>query len=135
MGVEGMAVTWYHATGWALLLDALAAYRLTRLVTADQITRRARAWAYRWLYKRHDANLDDEMLGGDLDAMVDADMTEDPDGMPQLAYLIRCRWCAGIWCALLVAAGRCIAPDAWGTVGAVLALAAVATLLGGLEQE
>lgn len=124
-------MSWYHPSPLAVLLDALAAYRLTRLVTADVITARPRHAVIRWAYRRR---LDRELLDGDLEGMVEADMAEGPDVAPKLAVLVVCRWCTAVWVAGGVVAARCLTGQVWGTVAAVLAVAAAATLLAGLEQ-
>lgn len=65
-----------------LLVAALATARLTRLVTRDQITHKARRWALARL---------------------------DHDGM--IAYLIVCDWCVSMYAALAVMAWTAWGPS------------------------
>lgn len=97
-----------------LFVDALAAYRLTRLVTADTI----------------------------LDAPRDAIATWSESGpdsseawRPKIGELVECRWCAGVWISLGVVAARRLAPAAWEPVARVLAFSTVAALLARAEDD
>lgn len=93
---------------WLLVLLAfLATSRLTRLVTADYVTRRPREALIRW-------------RGEDS----------------PLAYLITCDWCASIYTGALVATGVILWPDNRLVVGVLLVLAAslVAGLLAQIER-
>ena len=119
-------MTAYPYVGLVLLVDALACWRLTRLVTADTITAPLRARIYRWAYRRH--QLDVSGMEGDLDAMVDADGA----AAPRLATLVRCQLCASVWIAAGVVFARCATPDVWAPVAAALAVAAVSALLARL---
>lgn len=66
-----------------LIVDALAAWRLTHLVVEDELTAPLRDWvSERW-----------------------------PERKP--AYLIRCPWCVGIWAGLTVAALSGSRPGRW----------------------
>ena len=56
------------------LLIALATYRITRIVTADKVTERPRAWA------------EDRAA----------------DGHPKLTYFVTCPWCVSIYIASAV---------------------------------
>lgn len=115
-----------------VLIDVLAVHRLTRLVTADVITVRPRRAIIRWSYLRN--GHDPEIIEGDLEGMVDADMSEDPCDVPKAASLVVCRWCASVWLAAGVVVASTLAPVVWWPIGCVLALSTVATLLAGLEQ-
>lgn len=124
---------------WLLALIELGAvYRLTRLVTEDVITVRPRWAIIRWAYLR--AGHDAEIVDGDgsssnqLDALVDADMTEDPCGVPKPAVLVVCRWCASVWIAAGVVLFHALVPSVWLPVAAVLALSSGSTLLARLEE-
>lgn len=101
-----------------LLINALAAFRLARLVVADDvppmprvrdvILRRAMA---RWR-KRH-------LPHG-------ADRTRDLYGdEPPVATLISCMWCSGWWVALAVSVLALVAGPWWYLLGAPLAVSAV----------
>lgn len=69
---------------WLVALSTLAAYRVTRLVTADKITEpifeRLRWWLEnRWVAKHPGANV------------------SDTGWESKLAYLLSCPWCLGFW--------------------------------------
>lgn len=81
-------------------IDALAAWRLTRLVTEDRATDGVR-----------DAL--DRRLGPDHPA----------------AYLAGCPHCVGVWAAATTTAARRLAPRAWAPVATMLATAAVVSLI------
>jgi Protein of unknown function (DUF1360) len=111
----------------ALVVDALATYRLTRLVTADVISEpfrrsivgRAMGW-------RPD---DAALLATTAQEVVDS--LDDP---PKSARLITCRWCAGMWIAGGVVAARRLTPRGWDPVSRALALSGVAVLVSRLED-
>lgn len=112
-----------------LLLDALSAYRLTRLVTADVILDGPRDAVVRWSYAhRSGADPAEAERGG----WADFAMT-DPDA-PSLATLLTCRFCAGMWVSLAVVAARRLFPRAWPPLAEALAFSAGAALLAGLED-
>lgn len=81
------------------LIDALAVYRLTRLVVEDKVTERARQ------------RVDDV-------ARV--------EGWSGLRYWLGCYWCASVPIAFGVVAARRVAPRAWDPVARALACSAVA---------
>lgn len=120
-----------------LLVDAVACYRLTRLVTADTITDPFReaviAWAYVSDPEREEALPDRPAVitasGPDAwQQIVHIDV--DP---PKLATLVTCRWCSGIWVALgIVFIARRF--RGWPAFADALACSAAAALLAGLEE-
>lgn len=116
----------------ALLLDALAAHRLTRLVTADVITAPVRDRIIEWAYDRDGAT--EEVLA-DADAYGWTDAAINDDDPPKLATLVTCRWCAGVWIAVGVVLARRVIPRQWAPVSDMLAVAAAAALIAGLEDE
>lgn len=87
----------------SVIVDALAAARLTRLVTRDTITRRIRWWVRT---TEHAGRL--PLGSGDF---------------------VACPWCVGIWAAVAVLAARRFLPRKWRPIAAVLACAEVAGLL------
>lgn len=89
------------------IVDALAAYRLTRLATSDTIT----------------APLRNKIL------------QKYPPTETSPSYALTCDWCAGVWAGLGVAAARRVAPGLWDVVGAGLAAAAVAGLISERQAE
>jgi hypothetical protein len=110
-----------------LVIDVLAAYRLTRLATIDVVGEPIRQAVVRAAGVRdHDGSTEG---GASAEAMVAADPTP-----PKLATLVTCRWCAGMWVAGGVGAARLWAPRAWSPVAWGLALSAGAALLARLED-
>jgi hypothetical protein len=132
-------------TALDLAVDAVAAYRLTRLVTADVLTQELRgrviAHAYgadrvpmppptRTLIEGLVADGVDELRGDFWDVVV----AEDTDP-PKLATLVTCRWCAGMWVAAGVTVARMVAPRPWRWVARGLTVAAAAALFARAEDD
>lgn len=122
-----------------MLDDALAAYRLTRLVTADTILAEPRNAIARWAYHRaamaKPAEPLPELAYTELAGPQPwADLAMDDPDAPKLATLVTCRWCAGVWVAFGVVAARRLFPRAWQPVARALALSAGAALLARLED-
>lgn len=88
-------------------LAALATYRLTRLVTTDEITApiRDRIWRTR------------------------------PPETSRVGYLLTCNWCSSIYAASALEMSRMIAPRITRAVETVLALSAVSGLLAARLDE
>lgn len=114
-----------------IVIDALAAYRLTRLVTADTITEPVRLALVEDAYHAVARQLPEVQAGATVEERVAAD-DEDP---PKLATLLTCRWCAGVWVAAGVMAARRLAPRQWGVVADGLAISAAAALVAALEDD
>lgn len=111
-----------------LIVDAVAVYRLARLVTADDLTEDLRdalvLAAYRW------RGLD--LPNGYTDQTPAERAMQDP-AAPKLATLITCRWCAGMWLALgVVFVARRF--RWWPAMADALACSAAAALLARLEE-
>lgn len=87
-------------TFW-LLIDALAVYRLTRLITRDTLPPIVRVRDYV------------------LERWRDRALTE----------LAVCPWCISFWLAVGVLAARMVAPAPWSLVSLTLAWSAIAGLL------
>ena len=84
-----------------MVVDGLAAFRLTRLIVEDEIVADLRsAW-----FRRHDP------------------------GTTKLGYLVTCPWCTGFWVSAGVVAARAVAPRAWGPAAKTLALSAAVGIL------
>lgn len=81
--------------------DALATYRLTKLVIDDKITEDVR------------------------EAVFD----KFPPDQTKVGYLFTCPWCVSIWVGLGVATARLVAPKAWDPVATALAASSVTGLL------
>jgi hypothetical protein len=110
-----------------LVVDVLAAYRLTRLVTADLIGEPFRQAVVR----RVGVEIPPVEEGPDPTA---EELVEADPSAPRLATLVTCRWCTGVWVAAAVCAARTSAPRAWAPVGWGLALSAGAALLARAED-
>jgi hypothetical protein len=117
----GSSADWY-----TLAVDALATYRLVRLVTADVISEPVRMAVVR-------------SVGADVpeeaEALTAQEVVEEMDVPPKLATLVTCRWCAGVWIAAGVTGARLLAPRAWEVASRGLALSAAAVLLARLETD
>ena len=124
-----------------MIVDALAAYRLTRLVTADSITAPLRGRVIEIAYEMDPRPTADRVAGlaaaaqsfdeGDCSAF---DWLVDNDPCPpRLAKLITCRWCASVWIGFGVAIARRVTPRAWRPIAEALALSAIAGLGARLE--
>lgn len=109
-----------------LLLDFLASYRLTRLITADTILDGPRDALVRWAYRRPGFR-----PATDEDPVAYA--IGDPNA-PKLATLVTCRWCASVHLAALVVIARRRFPRQWAPIAEALALSAGAALIAGLED-
>jgi hypothetical protein len=112
--------------GLDLLIDVLATYRLTRLVTADVISEPARQAVLRRVGAEPGPGAEDPTA---------QEIVESLDRPPRLATLVTCRWCAGVWIAAGVTAARVIAPRPWNHVARGLALSASAVLLARVEDQ
>ncbi len=124
-----------------LLLDALATYRLTKLVTDDQITAGLRDKVIEWAYERESCGRETvaavaEQAG--IDVLTPGAWAEvvanDPDP-PKLAYLVTCPYCASVWLAAGVVLARRVAPRAWRPLAEVLALSALAGLTSEVVEK
>lgn len=97
-----------------LLVDALAVFRLTRLIMVDTVTARLRQ---RLIGRRPGTTRN---MGGER-IMVAA--------RPKLAELLACPWCLSVWLAVAVTACQVLAPGVWIYGACVLAFSAIAGLL------
>ncbi len=87
------------------LIDVLAAFRLTRLVTEDAITEGLRERVMAEAYRK-------------------------PGGVGAKVHkLVECPWCAGFWISAGVVAARTLAPKAWQPVAVVLATSGAVGLI------
>lgn len=116
-----------------LALDAAAAYRLTRLVTADVILDRPRAYVIRTAYSWRDGGL--HSGESDEHPLYWNEKATDDDEAPKLAELVVCRWCVGVWISGFVVTARRYYPGIWDPIARVLATSAAAALLARLEDE
>lgn len=115
----------------SLLVDALATFRLTRLVATDVIFDRWRDGLIERAYIAEDTR--DEaaarwLTGEDAPGQWAEVVAADPDP-PKLATLVTCPWCAGMYVAAGVVLARRLAPRPWGAAAKVLALSAAAGII------
>jgi hypothetical protein len=97
-----------------LLLDALACYRLTRLVVTDYLTEPLRERL------RGRVPLSDRQLTGDRIVVAKR---------PKVAEFLSCPWCVSFWTAIGVVLMQSLLPTACLYVTAVLAFSAVAGII------
>lgn len=90
-----------------LTISALATYRLTRLITRDEVTSAARERIWR----------------------------SHPPESTLTGYFLTCDWCASVWAASALQISRMIAPKTTNTIETVLALSAVTGLLTAHEDR
>lgn len=83
-----------------LLTDALACFRLTRILTTDRIAQPVRDWA-----KDHESR------------------------ESGVGYLVTCDWCTSIHLGVAVVLARRFAPKVWRPVAQALAFSAVTGLI------
>jgi len=91
----------------ALAVDALAAFRLTRLVVDDTILEAPRGAVVRFAF---------------------ADGPARP-ARAKLAELIECYWCVGFWASAAVVVARRARPHTWAAIADALAISAVVGFL------
>lgn len=113
------------------VVDAVAAYRLTRLVTSDVITAPPRDRFIEGVYvaagRAEQARDEVGRVGWTEYALHD-------DEAPKLATLVVCRWCASVWVGFGIVAARRLVPRAWRPVATALAFSAASALLARLED-
>lgn len=100
------------------VVDALAAGRLTRLVTTDTFPP-VRILRDRIL-ERFDPGAEIRKRGGEL---------------PAVAELVTCNWCAGFWISAGVVTARAVAGRWWDPVAKALAASMVVGLVAGWSQQ
>lgn len=120
----------------ALGRDALAAFRLTKLVVDDMLTAELRDAVIQQAYvaagREGEALRQLEERGHELRPGIWAEEVVPNDSdPPKLAFLVTCPWCAGMWVALGVVAARRLLPRAWEPLAEALALSAAAGIIAG----
>lgn len=115
----------------ALVVDMVACYRLTRLVTKDSLLVNVRDWIIKRSYEPQTRNLSltEPTEPGDW-----ANYAEGDPSAPKLATLITCRWCTGIYVAVGVVAARSLVPRYWDPMARMLTVASAGALIAGLEK-
>lgn len=87
-------------TAVQFVIYALAAFRLTHLITTDAILDGFRNWVWgKWSYTS------------------------------KIGYLITCNWCTGFWVSLLLVLGILVLPQATFVVSLILAISAAIGLI------
>lgn len=118
-----------------LLIDGLAVYRATRLVTADDITASLRD---RWIEAAYVGAGRQGHAANNLPHPHEGKWADyarrDPD-VPKWAQLVVCRYCAGVWVAIGAITLRQFAPRWWRRLARLGALSAAAVLIAGLEKD
>lgn len=124
-----------------LLLDALSAYRLTRLITADTILDGPRDEFVKWAYGATPVHLPGRISAILAEENIDlneprawTELAQVDPHAPKVTTLAWCRFCAGVWCSVLVVIARRRFPRQWAPIAEALALSAGAALLAGLED-
>lgn len=122
-----MTLDWITSPLW-LIINALAAYRLTRLWVADMLpplprirdaveTRAHQSWDY-------------QGIGPDTGDPKRERTWHVYGGTPPLAYLVTCAWCSGYWISLAVFLAASLIPSTvWAFLAVPLAFSAVVGLL------
>ena len=94
-----------------LIIDALAAYRIARLIVDDSIFDDARDTAVGWMAQPSSGKTANRLAEPIADG---------------------CYWCVGVWTAAGVVAARRFAPRAWAPIARVLA---TSTIVGVVAQH
>lgn len=114
-------------SGARLAVDALATFRLTKLVIDDKLTEPLRARAIGAAYRRVGREAWYRQALNEVDGDPAQVVAQDAEP-PKLAYLLTCPWCSGMYVAVAVVAARRLVPRAWAVSGEVLALSGAAGL-------
>lgn len=93
-------------TALNFVVFALAAFRLTRIITTDTVADNFR----QWVWSKYDPST-------------------------KIGYLITCNWCTGFWVSLLVVAGASVLPQLTFVVSLVLAISALVGLLSAWAER
>lgn len=115
------------AVGLALVTDAIACYRLTKLITDDKLTETPRNAVIEYAYRHNPCD-------GPTGAETWEDYARNDRDAPKLATLVTCRWCTGVWVAAAVTVARRVTPRTWAPVAEAAVCAAAAALLARFED-
>lgn len=122
-----------------LLVDLASTYRLTRLLTRDDVLNRPRdaivRFAYRWRFDEAKMPADPETRAAwdTLPGTWSRHASTDPHP-PPLALLATCPWCLSVYGAAFLLAASAVAPRVARPLKRVLAMSAAAGLLAGWER-
>lgn len=117
------------------VVDALATYRLTRLVVTDALLDEVRVGVQIWLgeeCRRCDHVIDAHANPpGEAPrcAIVGCSCALYVPRHPKMAELLGCSWCVSVWIAAGVVVARRVAPRLWGPVATLLAASTIAGVL------
>lgn len=115
-----------------LPVDAIAAWRLTKLITQDEITRPIRERIIKKIYGGNLKHASNRVLG-DPRAWEDgaglSELAESDPEAPKLVKLVMCPACVGVYVGFGVMVLSRLAPKAWEPVSDALAMAAVAGVI------
>jgi len=129
-GRQWCAGVWVSVSTPEMATDALAAARITRLVTTDTITAPLREAIIRRAYRTRP-----EMTPTWEGAHRWADLARVDDQAPWQATLMTCQWCAGVWVSFGVVIARRLAPGPWALVARALAIAQAAAIVGAVSTH
>lgn len=117
-----------------LVFDALTVWRVTRLITADDITAGLRD---RWIETAYKGAGRWSEARGDLPHEHEGKWAEyasrDPD-VPKLAQLIACPHCVSMWVTFGAVGFKTLAPGLWRRLRPVGALAGLNSLIADLKD-
>ena len=108
-----------------LVVDALSAYRITRLITKDTLTEEFRERVIAVSYDVERDHPEPSFTG----PRTWHETFENDDDPPKLAYLITCPFCVSVYVAAGVVVARSLVPWAWRPVARAAALAGVVALI------
>jgi hypothetical protein len=118
--------TWFDSPVW-LIVNALVAYRLTRLWIDDKVP------PLPWLREKVQAYADRDFVNSTNENPTVERWSKQIEryGQPPLMFLINCYWCAGFWISAgTVLAAVLIPASVWPFIALPLALSAIVGLLG-----
>lgn len=121
-----MNTAWFHSPTW-LIINALVAYRLTRLWIDDQVP------PLPWVREKIQAYADRDFRESTSEnSTIEAwSRKVERYGQPPVMFLINCYWCAGFWISIgTVLAASLLPVSVWPFVALPLALSAIVGLLG-----
>ena len=121
-----MNLAWTSDPVW-LVINALVAYRLTRLWVDDMVPplprwrEKIEDWANRAITNPDSSAEETEKWSAQV-ALY---------GQPVVLYLVKCYWCVGFWMSILVTLAASLIPStAWALLALPFALSAVVGLIG-----
>jgi hypothetical protein len=148
--VNGLNIEWIDSPLW-LAVNALVAYRLTRLWVSDMLPPlpRVRMWiedrsSAMWGPNRRKAAMLEQDPVGRYSDYPGGERQREADELtrnlyahtPPIAYMVTCPWCSGFWISLVVALLASLIPLAvWAIPAVALAFSAVVGLLASITDD